>query len=300
MQILSVISLKTFERYGYTYLKEIVLRRADYKEYKISEAEFKNLHPNDFQDLYLLHLQGQLNHLSREDKVHLFNVDDMWIRNIIIKKRVQDLQLKIESYQTKLNLSQLDWDAPDFLFKEDYTIVSKPRANMVHYLLVEKMYLFTRNIRQQIWNDVRLQVDYEVEMAYDLLRLTRRMFVSLYWLSSIVQVKENQEKEKIRTKPDKNGRRSRLCSMGCDRKWKLIQTSSLDDKNDAGTSTTLISCPVTTEEKAQKKNDVKARSMSLMALPNEHLMTFNQYKDAKSLFAAIQTRFGGNEAIKKT
>ncbi|GJV96588.1 hypothetical protein Tco_1548165 [Tanacetum coccineum] len=61
-----------------------------------------------------------------------------------------------------------------------------------------------------------------------------------------------------------------------------------------------IFCPITTEEKAQKKNDVKARSMLLMALPNEHLMTFNQYKDAKTLFAAIQTRFGGNEATKKT
>ncbi|GJZ15702.1 ribonuclease H-like domain-containing protein [Tanacetum coccineum] len=40
-------------------------------------------------------------------------------------------------------------------------------------------------------------------------------------------------------------------------------------------------CPVTTEEKVQKKNDVK-------------------YKDAKTLFAAIQIRFGGNEATKKT
>ncbi|GJU92257.1 hypothetical protein Tco_1304680 [Tanacetum coccineum] len=59
-------------------------------------------------------------------------------------------------------------------------------------------------------------------------------------------------------------------------------------------------CPVTTEEKVQKKNDVKARSMLLMALPNEHLITFNQYKDAQTLFAAIQTRFGGNEATKKT
>ncbi|GJZ82103.1 hypothetical protein Tco_0647097, partial [Tanacetum coccineum] len=58
--------------------------------------------------------------------------------------------------------------------------------------------------------------------------------------------------------------------------------------------------PITTEEKVQKKNDMKARSMLLMALPNEHLMTFNQYKDAKTLFAAIQTRFGGNEATKKT
>ncbi|GJV89345.1 putative ribonuclease H-like domain-containing protein [Tanacetum coccineum] len=58
--------------------------------------------------------------------------------------------------------------------------------------------------------------------------------------------------------------------------------------------------PVTTEEKAQKKNHVKARSMLLMALPNKHQLTFNQYKDAKTLFAAIQTRFGGNDATKKT
>ncbi|GJW85289.1 hypothetical protein Tco_0158434 [Tanacetum coccineum] len=44
----------------------------------------------------------------------------------------------------------------------------------------------------------------------------------------------------------------------------------------------------------------KARIILLMALPNEQLIPFNQYKDAKTLFAAIQTRFGGNEATKKT
>nr|GEV44545.1 ribonuclease H-like domain-containing protein [Tanacetum cinerariifolium] len=70
--------------------------------------------------------------------------------------------------------------------------------------------------------------------------------------------------------------------------------------NDAGTSTTLILGLVTTEEKAQKKNDVKARSMLLMALPNKHPITFNQYMDGKTLFAAIETRFGRNEATKKT
>ncbi|GKF60311.1 hypothetical protein Tco_0177097 [Tanacetum coccineum] len=59
---------------------------------------------------------------------------------------------------------------------------------------------------------------------------------------------------------------------------------------------TLRQGPITTEEKVQKKNDMKARSVLLMALPNQHLMTFNQYKDAKTLFDAIQTRFGGNEA----
>nr|GEV64206.1 ribonuclease H-like domain-containing protein [Tanacetum cinerariifolium] len=61
--------------------------------------------------------------------------------------------------------------------------------------------------------------------------------------------------------------------------------------NDAGTSTTIIPDLITIEKKAKKKNDVKVRSMLLMILPNEHLMTFNQYKDAKTLFAAIETRF---------
>ncbi|GKA32395.1 hypothetical protein Tco_0718762 [Tanacetum coccineum] len=70
--------------------------------------------------------------------------------------------------------------------------------------------------------------------------------------------------------------------------------------NADGISTSMIPGPVTTEEKAQKKNDVKARSMLLMALPNEHQLPFNQYRDAKTLFDAIQTRFGGNDATRKT
>nr|GEW15813.1 retrotransposon protein, putative, unclassified [Tanacetum cinerariifolium] len=63
--------------------------------------------------------------------------------------------------------------------------------------------------------------------------------------------------------------------------------------NADGASTSIIPGPVITKEKARKKNDVKARSTLLMALPNEHLLTFNQYKDAKTLFETIQARFGG-------
>ncbi|GJX35339.1 hypothetical protein Tco_0246896 [Tanacetum coccineum] len=130
MWILSVVSLKTYERYGYTFLKEIVLCRADYNEHKISKAKFKNLHPNDFEDLYLLHLQGQLNHLSGDDKVHLFNAVNLWIRNIVIRKRVEDLQLGIEKIMRetevhKFNdgtlkriLDKLDHMVKDFKFFE--------------------------------------------------------------------------------------------------------------------------------------------------------------------------------------
>ncbi|GJW09336.1 putative ribonuclease H-like domain-containing protein, partial [Tanacetum coccineum] len=61
-----------------------------------------------------------------------------------------------------------------------------------------------------------------------------------------------------------------------------------------------MTVPSTTEEKICKKNDVKARSLILMALPNEHQLTFNQYPDAQSMFIAIKARFGGNDATKKT
>ncbi|GJZ49227.1 hypothetical protein Tco_0603417 [Tanacetum coccineum] len=63
---------------------------------------------------------------------------------------------------------------------------------------------------------------------------------------------------------------------------------------------TKMSIRVTAEEKTNKKNDVKARGLLLMALPNEHQLTFSKYPDAKSMFAAIETRFGGNAATKKT
>ncbi|GJT05550.1 hypothetical protein Tco_0840012 [Tanacetum coccineum] len=70
---------------------------------------------------------------------------------------------------------------------------------------------------------------------------------------------------------------------------------------ESGTSTTIkMTVPATIEEKTCKKNDVKARSLLLMALPNEHQLTFDQYVDAQSMFAAIKARFGGNEATKKT
>ncbi|GJX12880.1 hypothetical protein Tco_0204638, partial [Tanacetum coccineum] len=96
MQILSVISVKVFEKYGYNYLREIILRRADYQEYKISEKDFKNLHPNDFEDPFLLNIQEKLNYLTKTDNISLHTAVNMWIRNQVIRNRVGDLQLGIE------------------------------------------------------------------------------------------------------------------------------------------------------------------------------------------------------------
>nr|GEZ12699.1 putative zinc finger, CCHC-type [Tanacetum cinerariifolium] len=59
--------------------------------------------------------------------------------------------------------------------------------------------------------------------------------------------------------------------------------------------------PITTaEEKAQRRLEVKAISTLMMGISNEHQSKFNSIKDAKKLLEAIEKRFGGNAATKKT
>ncbi|GJT91050.1 hypothetical protein Tco_1079895 [Tanacetum coccineum] len=81
--------------------------------------------------------------------------------------------------------------------------------------------------------------------------------------------------------------------------WEVIENgdswvSVSQTTKENGITVTKMSTHVTIEEKTRKKNDVKARGLLLMALLNEHQLTFSQYPDAKSMFAAIETRFGEN------
>nr|GEV68095.1 ribonuclease H-like domain-containing protein [Tanacetum cinerariifolium] len=63
----------------------------------------------------------------------------------------------------------------------------------------------------------------------------------------------------------------------------------------------MIEMPITTtEEKAQRRLDVKDISTLMMGIPNEHQLKFNSIKNAKKLLEAIENRFGGNEATNKT
>ncbi|GKA70451.1 putative ribonuclease H-like domain-containing protein [Tanacetum coccineum] len=90
----------------------------------------------------------------------------------------------------------------------------------------------------------------------------------------------------------KNSEMNQFCAM--------LQTSRVASRavdhpvalQENGTLVTKMYVPITAEEKTNKKNDVKVRSLLLMALPNEHQLTFSQYTDAKTMFAAIKTRFG--------
>ncbi|GJY63577.1 putative ribonuclease H-like domain-containing protein [Tanacetum coccineum] len=57
---------------------------------------------------------------------------------------------------------------------------------------------------------------------------------------------------------------------------------------------------VTAKDMQKRRNDVKARTTLLLALPDEHQLRFSKYETAKELWEAILRTFGGNEATKKT
>ncbi|GKE12195.1 hypothetical protein Tco_1415746, partial [Tanacetum coccineum] len=82
--------------------------------------------------------------------------------------------------------------------------------------------------------------------------------------------------------------------------WEVIENSTTLPK------TQMVECVMTVmpiiyaEEKAQRRLEVKARSTLMMGIPNEHQLKFNSIKDAKKLLEAVEKRFGGNAATKKT
>ncbi|GJR61706.1 hypothetical protein Tco_1503868 [Tanacetum coccineum] len=86
------------KQFGHGYLKEIVVRRVDQEEYTFKEGDFPTLHLNDIEDMLLLHVQNNLFNLLGNDIVDLVITLRMFTRSLVIKKRVEDVQLGVESY----------------------------------------------------------------------------------------------------------------------------------------------------------------------------------------------------------
>ncbi|GKC45095.1 hypothetical protein Tco_1062817 [Tanacetum coccineum] len=66
--------------------------------YKFKEGNFVDLHMNNIEDMLLLDVQHKLFHHTDSDIVDFIVALRMFIRILIIKKRVKDLQLGVESY----------------------------------------------------------------------------------------------------------------------------------------------------------------------------------------------------------
>ncbi|GJS25882.1 hypothetical protein Tco_0486502 [Tanacetum coccineum] len=104
-KILGVKSVSVKKLHGYGHLEEIMVKRADRQFYKFKEGDFMDLHLNDTEYVLLLAIQHKLFHLTDNDIVDFIVALRMFTRSLVIKKRVEDLQLGVESYQKKLNIN---------------------------------------------------------------------------------------------------------------------------------------------------------------------------------------------------
>ncbi|GJV24287.1 hypothetical protein Tco_1376982 [Tanacetum coccineum] len=100
-RILAVTHVSVMRKYGYGYLEEIVVRRADNVLYRFKEGDFPRLRINDIEDMLLL---------------------------VIIQKRVEDLQLGVESYQKKINVTKPDTTRSDLQKRHPYTPYKDPQG----------------------------------------------------------------------------------------------------------------------------------------------------------------------------
>ncbi|GJT00856.1 hypothetical protein Tco_0822025 [Tanacetum coccineum] len=258
MRILSVVSVQVEKKYGYGYLKEIVL----------------------------FNLDGDV-------IVDFVTALKMFTRGIVVKNTVKDVQLVREILCERLLNFKFGYNKGMPL--REWT----EKDNRCTGIMVNKIddLLFKRRVLRSL--EV-LVGGKKIEMDKRLLQRTnQRDLPSDILLDSVEVLRSNayagnHVKEILLNLNLPDHRIEQYFQVQDYALWDVIENrnsfkpATQTTTNVDGSLTTLIPGPVTTEENVQKNNDVKARSMLLMALPNEHLMTFNQYKDAKTLYAAIQ------------
>ncbi|GKC27264.1 hypothetical protein Tco_1034558 [Tanacetum coccineum] len=81
--------------------------------------------------------------------------------------------------------------------------------------------------------------------------------------------------------------------------WDIIVNGDLEDEATPLGEQSSPPVPKTAKQLAARRNQERIKSILLLAIPNEYLLKFHNVPDAKSLWAAIKSRFGGNEESKK-
>ncbi|GJZ93436.1 retrovirus-related pol polyprotein from transposon TNT 1-94 [Tanacetum coccineum] len=91
-------------------------------------SDFPRLHLNDIEDMLLLIVQNKLFNLNGDVIVDLAMELRMFTRCIVIQKRVEDLQLGVDCYQKKLNISKPRTRDEDLSRRAPYTTLSDPQG----------------------------------------------------------------------------------------------------------------------------------------------------------------------------
>ncbi|GKD45617.1 hypothetical protein Tco_1270262 [Tanacetum coccineum] len=81
--------------------------------------------------------------------------------------------------------------------------------------------------------------------------------------------------------------------------WDTIVNGDLEDEATPSGEQSSPPVPKNAKQLAARRNQERIKSILLLAIPDEYLLKFHNVPDAKSLWAAIKSRFGGNEESKK-
>nr|GEV50823.1 hypothetical protein [Tanacetum cinerariifolium] len=127
-RIIAVTRLTSMKKYYYGHLEEIEVRRDDQPLYTFKEGDFKRIRLQDIEDMLLLLVQQKLTNLTIDERYDLNVALRMFTRCIVIQRQVEDLQLGIESYQKKLNLTKPNTYRSNIRNKTTYTSHSDPHG----------------------------------------------------------------------------------------------------------------------------------------------------------------------------
>ncbi|GKA30437.1 hypothetical protein Tco_0716742, partial [Tanacetum coccineum] len=171
-RIIAITKLTIVEWHNYKHLDWIPVRRDDDKLYTFKKGNYKRLHLQDIKDMLLLLVQGKLKNLTIEERLALGVSLRMFTRSIIIKRRVEDLQLGVESYQKKLNLTKPDTYRSNLKRKTAYTAYSNPKGFIYQnkdkkkrLMRIDKLHKFSDGTLNDVWyalddNLKRIRMEY--------------------------------------------------------------------------------------------------------------------------------------------
>nr|GFA61042.1 hypothetical protein [Tanacetum cinerariifolium] len=133
--------------------------------YKFKECDFVDLHLNDIEDMLLLDVQHKLFHLDGNVIVDFIVALRMFKRSIILKRRVEDLQLGVESYQKNLNITKPQKTFSEIKFKEPYTssynppgIIYKDLDKQKRVLRADELYKFSDGTLKSVCDEIHHRV----------------------------------------------------------------------------------------------------------------------------------------------
>nr|GEW96255.1 hypothetical protein [Tanacetum cinerariifolium] len=103
-------------------------RRVDNELYRFKEGDFLRLRINEIEDMLLLVSQKWLTNLSGDDISDFAIALRMFTRILVIQKRVEDLQLGVESYQKKINVTKPETTKYGIMKRDPYTPYQDPQG----------------------------------------------------------------------------------------------------------------------------------------------------------------------------